>query len=163
MAARQPKARARPPSARLQRAAASWTICSTPPSRAWSIDRLGRSLIDLAERANTSKRATFVSRPAVNRHNNARWPPDVSDLWGFCRVRAVNAAAANHPAKERLEFVGKALFIPIFFIVTGFLIVPVAIGQTIFNNFWLVAGMVIVLIVGKGIAATIAGHIFGYA
>jgi Kef-type K+ transport system membrane component KefB len=87
--------------------------------------------------------------------------PDI--VGAFLAGWAVNAAAANHPAKERLEFVGKALFIPIFFVVTGFLIVPVAIGQTLFNNFWLVAGMVVVLIVGKGIAAAVAGRIFGYA
>jgi Kef-type K+ transport system membrane component KefB len=86
--------------------------------------------------------------------------PDI--VGAFLAGWAVNAAAANHPAKERLEFVGKALFIPIFFIVTGFLIDPVEIWQTIVNNFWLVAGMVVSLIVGKGIAAAIAGRIFGY-
>jgi Kef-type K+ transport system membrane component KefB len=75
---------------------------------------------------------------------------------------AVNAAAAGHPAKEKLVFFGKALFIPIFFMVTGFLIVPVAIGETIFNSFWLVAGMIVSLILGKGIAAAIAGRAFGY-
>ena len=39
---------------------------------------------------------------------------------------------------------------------------PVAVGQTILHNFWLVAGMVISLILGKGIAAWIAGRGFGY-
>jgi NAD(P)-dependent dehydrogenase (short-subunit alcohol dehydrogenase family) len=38
----------------------------------------------------------------------------------------------------------------------------VAIGQTIFNSFWLVAGMIVSLILGKGIAAAIAGRAFGY-
>jgi Kef-type K+ transport system membrane component KefB len=42
------------------------------------------------------------------------------------------------------------------------LIVPAAIGQTIFNNFWLVAGLVVSLFLGKGIAAAIAGRAFGY-
>ena len=76
---------------------------------------------------------------------------------------AVNAAVGDHPAKEKLEFFGTALFIPIFFVVTGFLIVPVAIGQTMLNNFWLVAGIIASLILGKGIAAAIAGRAFGYA
>ena len=76
---------------------------------------------------------------------------------------AINAASASHPAKEKLVFFGKALFIPIFFIVTGFLIVPVAVGHTIFNRFWLVAGMIVSLILGKGIAAAVAGRAFGYA
>ena len=76
---------------------------------------------------------------------------------------AVNAAVGDHPVKEKLDFFGRAFFIPIFFIVIGFLIVPVAVGQTIFNNFWLVAGMILSLILGKGIAAEVAGRGFGYA
>jgi Kef-type K+ transport system membrane component KefB len=86
--------------------------------------------------------------------------PDI--VGAFLAGWAVNAAAAGHPAKEKLEFFGKSFFIPIFFIVTGFLIVPGAVAQTIFNNFWLVAGMVVSLILGKGIAAAIAGRAFGY-
>jgi len=87
--------------------------------------------------------------------------PDI--VGAFLAGWAVNAAVGDHPVKEKLEFFGKAFFIPIFFIVTGFLIVPVAVGQTIVNNFWLVAGMIISLILGKGIAAAIAGRAFGYA
>ena len=86
--------------------------------------------------------------------------PDI--VGAFLAGWAVNAAVGDHPVKEKLEFFGKAFFIPIFFIVTGFLIVPVAVGQTIVNNFWLVAGMVVSLILGKGIAAAIAGQAFGY-
>jgi Kef-type K+ transport system membrane component KefB len=59
--------------------------------------------------------------------------------------------------------VSKALFIPIFFIVTGFLVAPIAVAHTIFDEFWLVAGIVTALILGKGIAAAIAGRAFGYA
>ena len=87
--------------------------------------------------------------------------PDI--VGAFLAGWAVNAAATSHPAKEKLVFFGKALFIPIFFIVTGFLIVPVAVGHTILNSFWLVAGMIGSLILGKGIAAAIAGRAFGYA
>ena len=87
--------------------------------------------------------------------------PDI--VGAFLAGLAVNAAVSDHPAKEKLEFVGKAFFIPIFFIVVGFLIVPVAIEQTIFNYFWLVAGMILSLIFGKGIAAAIAGRAFGYS
>ena len=86
--------------------------------------------------------------------------PDI--VGAFLAGLAVNGAVSDHPAKEKLEFVGKAFFIPIFFIVVGFLIVPVAIEQTIFNYFWLVAGMILSLIFGKGIAAAIAGRVFGY-
>ena len=86
--------------------------------------------------------------------------PDI--VGAFLAGLAVNAAVGDHPVKEKLDFFGRAFFIPIFFIVIGFLIVPVAVAQTIFNNFWLVVGMIISLIVGKGIAAWIAGRGFGY-
>jgi Kef-type K+ transport system membrane component KefB len=87
--------------------------------------------------------------------------PDI--VGAFLAGLAVNAAVGDHPAKEKLDFIGRAFFIPIFFIVVGFLIVPSAVAQTIFNNFWLVAGMVASLILGKGAAAAISGRAFGYA
>jgi Kef-type K+ transport system membrane component KefB len=88
---------------------------------------------------------------------------NLPDIFGaFLAGWAVNAAATGHPAKEKLKFFGNSFFIPIFFIVTGFLIDPVAVGQTIFNNFWLVAGMVMSVFLGKGIAAAISGRAFGY-
>src|SRR6516225_9050969 len=86
--------------------------------------------------------------------------PDI--VGAFLAGVAVNAAAHDHPAKEKLDFFGRAFFIPIFFIVVGFLIVPTALAQTIFNNFWLVAGMVASLILGKAIAAAVSGRAFGY-
>jgi Kef-type K+ transport system membrane component KefB len=87
--------------------------------------------------------------------------PDI--VGAFLAGWAVNAAAADHPAKEKLHFFASAFFIPIFFIVIGFLIVPVAVAQTIFHHFWLVAGMIASLFLGKGIAAAIAGRAFGYS
>ena len=86
--------------------------------------------------------------------------PDI--VGAFLAGLAVNAAVGDHPAKEKLDFFGRAFFIPIFFIVIGFLIVPGAVGRTILDNFWLVAGMVVSLILWKGIAAAIAGRAFGY-
>ena len=86
--------------------------------------------------------------------------PDI--VGAFLAGLAVNAAVGDHPAKEKIDFFGRAFFVPIFFIVVGFLIVPAAVAQTIFHNFWLVAGLVISLILGKGIAAAISGRTFGY-
>jgi Kef-type K+ transport system membrane component KefB len=86
--------------------------------------------------------------------------PDI--VGAFLAGGAVNTAVGDHPAKEKLHFFGKALFVPIFFIVTGFLIAPVAVGRTILDHFWLVAGIIASLILGKGIAAAIAGRAFGY-
>jgi Kef-type K+ transport system membrane component KefB len=80
----------------------------------------------------------------------------------FLAGLAVNASARDKPASEKLQFLGKSLFIPIFFIVTGFLINPVAFVQDILDNFPLVAGIIAALLVGKWIAAWGAGRAFGY-
>jgi len=56
----------------------------------------------------------------------------------------------------------KSLFIPIFFIDTGFLINPAVFVQDTISNFPLVAGIIIALFVGKGMAAWVSGRSFGY-
>jgi Kef-type K+ transport system membrane component KefB len=80
----------------------------------------------------------------------------------FLAGLAVNASARDKPASAKLEFLSKSLFIPIFFIVTGFLINPVEFVQAIFDNFPLVAGIIVALLVGKWIAAWVVGRSFGY-
>jgi Kef-type K+ transport system membrane component KefB len=80
----------------------------------------------------------------------------------FLAGLAVNASARDKPASAKLEFLGKSLFIPIFFIVTGFLINPVSFVRDIVDNFPLVASIIGALLVGKGIAAQAAGGAFGY-
>jgi len=80
----------------------------------------------------------------------------------FLAGLAVNASARDRPASEKLGFLGKSLFIPIFFIVTGFLINPLAFVRDIVDDFPLVAGIVGALLFGKGIAAWAAGRAFGY-
>ena len=80
----------------------------------------------------------------------------------FLAGLAVNRAVRQHPARAKLEFFGKALFIPSFFIVTGFLIDPVTFARSIVDKFPLVAGLVGTLVLGKWIAAAIAGRAFGY-
>lgn len=81
----------------------------------------------------------------------------------FLAGLSVNAAVGTHPAKEELEFFGKAPFVPIFFVVTGFLIALAEFAEAVVDNFWLVAGIVAALIVGKGVAAFLVGQAFGYA
>jgi Kef-type K+ transport system membrane component KefB len=81
----------------------------------------------------------------------------------FLAGLAVNNATQNKPAKEKLEFFGNALFIPLFFIVTGFLINPVTFIATVSNNFALVVAVILALVVGKGIAAEATGRVFGYS
>jgi Kef-type K+ transport system membrane component KefB len=80
----------------------------------------------------------------------------------FLAGLAVNSAVHNKPAKEKLEFFGNSLFIPIFFVVTGFLIDPISFATTIAENLALVVSIILALLVGKAIAAEIAGRFFGY-
>ena len=60
----------------------------------------------------------------------------------FLAGLAVNASAREAPASAKLQFLGKSLFIPIFFVVTGFLIDPVKFVYGIFDNFLLVTSII---------------------
>jgi Kef-type K+ transport system membrane component KefB len=80
----------------------------------------------------------------------------------FLAGLAVNASAQDKPASAKLAFLGKSLFIPIFFVVTGFLIDPAVFVGDIVDNFPLVVGIIAALLVGKAIAAGVAGRAFGY-
>jgi Kef-type K+ transport system membrane component KefB len=80
----------------------------------------------------------------------------------FLAGLAVNASARDAPASAKLEFLGKSLFIPIFFVVTGFLINPISFAYGIFDNFLLVVSVIGALLVGKWIAAWGVGRAFGY-
>ena len=81
----------------------------------------------------------------------------------FLAGLSVNAAVQNNPAKEKVKFLGEALFIPSFFIVTGFLINPLLFYHSIIDKFGLVVGVIGALLVGKWIAAETAGSAFGYS
>jgi Kef-type K+ transport system membrane component KefB len=81
----------------------------------------------------------------------------------FLAGLAINASAQNAPASVKLEFLAKSLFIPIFFVVTGFLINPITFVHGIFDNFLLVASIIGALLVGKWIAAWVVGRAFGYS
>jgi Kef-type K+ transport system membrane component KefB len=81
----------------------------------------------------------------------------------FLAGLAVNASVKDKPAKSKLEFIGKTLFIPIFFIVTGFLIDPLALLHSLTQDSLLAAGIIGALLVGKWIAAESCGRAFGYS
>lgn len=81
----------------------------------------------------------------------------------FLAGLAVNAAVRDQPAKEKLEFIGNSFFIPIFFMVTGFLIQPIVFYHSVVDNFALVAAIIGALLIGKWLAAEGAGRAFGYS
>jgi Kef-type K+ transport system membrane component KefB len=81
----------------------------------------------------------------------------------FLAGLAVNGAVQNNPARTKLEFFGKALFIPSFFIVTGLIIDPVAFAGDVVDHFPLALGIIVALLMGKWIAAAVGVRAFGYA
>jgi Kef-type K+ transport system membrane component KefB len=80
----------------------------------------------------------------------------------FLAGLAVNASVKDKPAKGKLAFIGNTLFIPIFFIVTGFLIDPKALARSISQDFFMAAGIIGALLLGKWIAAESCGRAFGF-
>jgi Kef-type K+ transport system membrane component KefB len=86
--------------------------------------------------------------------------PDI--VGAFLTGLALNEAVHDTPAKRKLEFFGNAFFIPIFFVVTGFLIDPPVFLRSLRDNFALVSGIIIALVAGKWVAAEIAGRAFAY-
>jgi Kef-type K+ transport system membrane component KefB len=88
---------------------------------------------------------------------------DLPDIVGaFLAGLAVNAAVHDQPAKEKLEFFGNSFFIPIFFIVTGFLIQLLVFFHSILDHFALVSAIIGALLVGKWLVAEMAGRAFAY-
>ena len=81
----------------------------------------------------------------------------------FLAGLAVNAAVRHKPATAKLEFFGRSLFIPVFFIATGFYIDPPVFLESIVDNFPGVVGIIAALLAGKWIAAQVAGRLFHYS
>ncbi len=81
----------------------------------------------------------------------------------FLAGLAINASAQKAPASLKLEFLSKSFFIPIFFVVTGFLIDPIKFVFGIFDDFFLLVSIIGALLVGKWMAAWAVGHVFGYS
>jgi Kef-type K+ transport system membrane component KefB len=81
----------------------------------------------------------------------------------FLAGLAVNGAVQDNPARTKLDFFGKALFIPSFFIVTGLLIDPVVFVGSVVDHLPLALGIIAALLAGKWIAAAGVGRAFGYA
>jgi Kef-type K+ transport system membrane component KefB len=87
--------------------------------------------------------------------------PDI--VGAFLAGLAVNAAVHEKPAKAKLEFFGNSLFIPLFFIATGFLIDPTVFFHSIIDNLALALAVILALLIGKWIAVQIAGRYFVYS
>jgi Kef-type K+ transport system membrane component KefB len=80
----------------------------------------------------------------------------------FLAGLALNEVVHNKEAEEKLGFLGTSLFIPAFFLVTGFLIDPVAFVRSLGDHFALDISIILALLVGKFLAAEIVGRAFKY-
>ena len=87
--------------------------------------------------------------------------PDI--VGAFLAGLAVNAAARGRPATAMLEGVAHALFIPAFFFVTGFIVDPLLFAQSAQQHLPIAAGITAALLLGKWLAAQLAGRAFGYS
>jgi Kef-type K+ transport system membrane component KefB len=76
---------------------------------------------------------------------------------------AVKRAVRGKFAIEQLEVLAKALFIPTFFLSTGFLIDLPLLGRTLVSRPGMVSGLIAALAIGKFVAAWLAGRRFGYS
>lgn len=121
---------------------------------AWGLSRMGSNeeahfLLMLAVMAVAGAIADFINLPGI--------------VGAFLAGLAVNSAVQDDPARIKLEFFGKALFIPSFFIVTGLVIDPVVFATDVVDHFPLALGIVVALLAGKWIAAAVGARLFGYA
>ncbi len=66
---------------------------------------------------------------------------------------AIKRATRGKFAVEHLEIAAHSIFIPAFFVSTGFLVDFVLIGKTIWNHADLVVGIIAALVIGKYLAA----------
>jgi Kef-type K+ transport system membrane component KefB len=83
-------------------------------------------------------------------------------IGAFLAGMAVNQAVKSSGAKEKLEFVGNGIFIPIFFIVTGLLIDLRVLVASLTSDLPLVLSIVGALIFAKWAAAEVSGRAFGF-
>lgn len=84
-------------------------------------------------------------------------------IGAFLAGIAVNHAVKGSGAKEKLEFIGNGIFIPAFFVVTGFLVDLRLLAGSLTTDLPLVLAIVFALVGAKWAAAEISGRAFGFS
>jgi Kef-type K+ transport system membrane component KefB len=105
-------------------------------------------LLLFAAMAGAATLATLVQLPGI--------------VGAFLVGLALNEASQNKPAKEKLGFFGNTVFIPMFFLVTGFLIDPSVFVRSLIDHLGLAVSILLALLVGKYLAAESTGRAFRY-
>jgi Kef-type K+ transport system membrane component KefB len=75
---------------------------------------------------------------------------------------AVNQVLQHGPAREKVEFLGKSLFIPAFLVIIGATMDLTAFVRSLFERPFFVLGMIGALCVGKFAAASVTAWIYRY-
>jgi Kef-type K+ transport system membrane component KefB len=83
-------------------------------------------------------------------------------IGAFLAGMAVNQAVKSSLAKDKLEFIGNGIFIPAFFIVTGFLIDLRLLAVSLTSDLPLVLAIILAVIAAKWVAAELTGRLFGF-
>src|SRR5690348_10814226 len=128
----------------------------------FGLSRIGAGVLKKVERDESAYFAVMLAILAI-----AAVLADAIQLPGivgaFLSGLALNEATQRKAAKERLEFFGSSLFIPIFFITTGFLVNPRALIASLIGDLGLVSAVIGALVIGKYLAAQWVGRRFGYS
>ncbi len=83
-------------------------------------------------------------------------------IGAFLAGLAVNRSVEGTEARRLLHFVGRAFFIPAFFVVTGFIVDVGVLGHTLLTGLPLVLAIIGGLIVSKWLAAEFAGRVWHF-
>jgi Kef-type K+ transport system membrane component KefB len=127
----------------------------------FGLSRVGASILRKVEADESAYFAVMIAIVAVA--SSLAEVIQLPDIVGaFLSGLALNAAVREKEAKKKLEFIGNSLFIPIFFITTGFLINPSALAHSLVSDSPLVLSIIGALVVGKFVAAEITGRMYGY-
>jgi Kef-type K+ transport system membrane component KefB len=81
----------------------------------------------------------------------------------FLAGLAINRAVQQSEAKNELEFLGNSLFVPMFFVVVGFLINVRVFCETLVSHMLLVSSIVVGLIASKWVAAFVTQKLLRYS
>ena len=127
----------------------------------YGLDRLGRAFFRRSKN-DEGNQFLFVLLAVFVASVSAQIVGVEKIVGAFLAGLAVNDVIGNGPVKEKVEFVGSVLFIPIFFVDMG-LLLDLKAFEDIFRSVGIPLSILAALIVSKFLAATVAKLIFHYS
>ena len=127
----------------------------------YGLDRLGRAFFHRS-RNDEGNQFLFVLLAVFVASVSAQLVGVEKIVGAFLAGLAVNDVIGNGPVKEKVEFVGSVLFIPIFFVDMG-LLLDLKAFEDVFRAVGIPLSILAALIVSKFLAATVAKLIFRYS